>query len=293
MKSRILTMALLGLVSICLFVVPAFSMPTGNCAFNGPCNVSDKNCNASWSGGMHGMGNPEMDHPKMGMMGSPYMAMHGMSHAKMENCRNASWNKTSTVEIHQAGKGFAIGDDQNHILWMRIVGQINPDPDEIQKLISENKTLAQIESDIKAKMDAEISAASYNGSLRLGENDYNLANIKVALSDENNATIEADVVGPKANPEDKPTAAAGRITVTASQEGDSTIGEGILTITSGQYSGKYNVLLNMGHSKGMFGRMGAHAFAFGGMNQKCEGFGMNAGTNETMPKIWPRNPKSG
>jgi hypothetical protein len=271
MKSRIKIVALLGLVSICLFAMPAFSMPAGNGAFNGPCNASDKNCNA-WAGGM--------GHPGMGVMGGPDMTMHRMGFAEMNNCRNASWNKTRTIEIHQAGKGFAISDNQNHILWMNIEGQMNPDPAEIQKLISENKTLAQIKSDIKAKMDAEISAANYNGSLRLGESDYNLANIKVTPSKDNSTTIEADVVGPKANAKDKPTTNAGHITVTASRQENSTIGEGTLTMNAGD---KYNVLMDMGHAKGEFSRMGA--FAFGGMNKKEERFGMNAMTNMPMPRV--------
>ncbi len=282
MKARIKTLAFFGLVSICLFAVPAFSMPGGNGAFNGPCNATDKNCNA-WIGGM---GNPGM-----GIMGNPDMGMHRMGPARMNDHKNVSWNKTRAIVIHQAGKGFAIGDNQDHILWMNIESQINPDPAEIQKLISDNKTLAQIKSDIKAKMDAEISAASYNGSLRLGESDYSLANIKITPSKNNSITIESDVVGPKADAKDKPTTTPGHITVTASRHENSTIGEGTLTISAGQYAGKYNVLLEMGHARSMFDRVGAHAF--GGMNQKDKGFGINAGMDQPMPRIWLMNPKSG
>jgi hypothetical protein len=281
MKSKIKTLALLGLVSICLFVMPAFSMPAGNGAFNGPCNATD-NCNA-WAGRM---GNPEM-----GMMGVPDIAMHKMGFARMNDFKNASWNRTRTIEMHQAGKGFAISGSQNHILRMNIESQINLDPAGIRKIISENKTLAQIKSDIKAKIDAEISAASYNGSLRLGESDYNLANIKLTHSKDNSTTIEADVVGPKANAKDKPTTTAGHITVTASRHENSTIGEGTLTISAGQYAGKYNVLLEMEHANGMFNRM--DAFSFGRMNPQDERFGMNAGMGLPMTRIWIENPKSG
>lgn len=266
MKSKIKTMAILGLVFICLFAMPAHSMPAGNGASKSNCNISDKNCNA-WAGGM---GNPEM-------------AMHKMCSAEMNNWKNASWNKTGEIEIYQAGKGFAIGDNQNHLLYMNIEGKMNPDPAEIQKLISDNKTIAQIKSDIKAKMDTQISATSYNGSLRLGESNYNLASIKVALSKDNSTTIEADVVGPKVNPEDKPTTIVGHITVTASRKENSTIGEGTLTISAGQNSGKYKVLIEMGHAKGMFDRMGAPAFD--GMNRKGERFGMNTRMHQFMPMM--------
>ena len=259
MNIRIKNLAFLGLVAMCLFFVPAFSMPAGNGAFNGPCNVSDKNCNA-WAGGM--------GHPEMGMMAGPHMSRQKMGPREFGNCRNESWNETRTIEVHQSGNGFAISDTQNKILKMSIEGQINPDSVDIKSLISENKTIAQIKSDIKAKMDAEIAAASYNGSLRLGESKYNLAKIKVTPSKDNSTTIEADVIGPKANANDKPTTTAGHITVTTTRQDNSTIGEGTLTMNAG---GTYRVLLDMGHARGEFNRM--CAFGFGGMNKNQERFG--------------------
>ena len=274
MNIRIKNLAFLGLVAMCLFAMPAFSMPAGNGASNGPCNVSDKNCNA-WAGGM--------GHPEMGMMAGPCMAMQKMGPGEFGNYKNASWNETRTIEVHQSGNGFAISDTQNKILKMSIEGQINPDSVDIKSLISENKTIAQIKSDIKAKMDAEIAAASYNGSLRLGESNYNLAKIKVTPSKDNSTTIEADVIGPKANANDKPTTTAGHLTVTTTRQDNSTIGEGTLTMNAG---GTYKVLLDMGHARGEFNRM--CAFGFGGMNKNQERFGQNRMMNVPMPGIAPK-----
>jgi hypothetical protein len=102
----------------------------------------------------------------------------------------------------------------------------------------------------------------------LGESKYNLAKIKVTPSKDNSTTIEADVIGPKANANDKPTTTAGHITVTTTRQDNSTIGEGTLTMNAG---GTYKVLLDMGHARGEFNRM--CAFGFGGMNKNQERFG--------------------
>ncbi|VVB64598.1 Uncharacterised protein [uncultured archaeon] len=162
---------------------------------------------------------------------------------------------------------------QNHVVRMNIEGKIMPDFADIKKLISDNKTLGQIKSEIKAKMNAEISAASYNGSLHLGQSNYNLLNIKLAVLENNSSTINADVAGPKLNAKDKPTAIVGHIAMTTSRQENSTIGVGTLTMNSGQYSGQFKVLIDM--KRGMGEHNGMKGCAFGGMNQKCERFGMN------------------
>ena len=189
------------------------------------------------------------------------------------NWKNESHNATKAVEIRQGGNGFAMNDNQYHILGMSIEGKLNPNPADMAMLISDNKTLAQIKSDIKALMESEVAAASYNGSLRFGQSNYNLVNIKLTLSKDNNSTIEADVAGPKLNPKDKPTTAIGQISITASRHENSTIGAGTLTMNSGEYSGKYNVLLEMGHGMGKHDGMDGCAFA--GMDHKDQRFGMN------------------
>lgn len=269
MKSRNISLALAGLVAICLIAMPAFSMPAGFGAPNAPCNASEKvSCNAMGTGvGPRGT-------PGMEFMGDPARGIYGMGHMKIMNGKNATWNGTKTMEIRQGGNGFAIGSDQYHILKMSIEGTVTPNLDDIKNLISDNKTIAQIKSDIKAKMDAEISAASYNGSLRLGQNSYNLVNIKNTPSKDNSTIIEADVAGPKTNPTDKPTTIAGHISISASRHENSTIGEGTLTINSGEYSGQYKALLEMGDGIGRRnGPDGCHAFA--GANNMGERFGMN------------------
>ena len=282
MKFTLKSLALVSIVAMCLIAVPALSAPTGDGASKTQCNASEKSsCNAfqpgmrpMWNSGMGPWGNPEM-----GMRGKEaYVMMKG----KNGSWKNESWNATRAIEIRKTGSGFAMSGNQNHVVRMNIEGKIKPDFAAIKNLISDNKTLGQIKSEIKAKMEAEISAASYNGSLHLGQGNYNLLNIKLTLSGNNSSTINADVAGPKLNFTDKPTAVVGHITLTTSQQDNSAIGAGTLTMNSGQYSGQYKVLIEM--KRGMGGHNGLKGCAFGGMNQKGQRFGMNMEMLKPMDK---------
>ena len=270
MRSNIKFLALVGLVAACMIVMPALSLPAGNGAKSAPCNASERaNCYAMARGmpmGSLGMG--PMEDCARGM--GPAFMMHGKN---ASSWRNESHNTTRAVEIRQGGNGFAISGNEYHVLEMNVKGKIAPNSADMAKLISDNKTLAQIKSDIKAMINAEIAAASYNGSLHLGQSNYNLVNIKLDISKDNNTTIDADVAGPKLDPKDTPTTVVGHITLTASRHENSTIGAGILTMNSGGYSGKYSVLLEMGHGMGRDDGMQGHAFA--GREKKDRHFGMN------------------
>ena len=274
MKLTIKSLALVGIVAMCLIAVPALSAPTNDGASKTSCNASEKSsCNA-FQPGMRPMWNYGM-----GPWGNPEMAMRGNEDFRMMkkngSWENENWNATKAIEIRKMGSGFAMSGNQNHVIRMNIEGQIKPDFADIKKLVSDNKTLGQIKSDIKAKINAEISSASYNGSLHMGQSNYNLLNIKLTLSGNNSSTINADVAGPKLNAKDKPTAVVGHIAVTTSRQENSTIGEGTLTMNSGQYSGQYKVLIEM--KRGMGEHNGMRGCAFGGMNQMGKRFGMNMG----------------
>lgn len=273
MKFTVKSLALVSIVAMCLIAVPALSAPMGDGASKMQCNASEKSSCTAFQPGMRPMWNSGM-----GPWGNPEMVMRGkeayvMMKGKNGSWKNESWNADRAIEIRKTGSGFAMSGNQNHVIRMSIEGKIKPDLADIKNLISDNKTLGQIKSEIKAKMEAEISAASYNGSLHLGQSNYNLLNIKLTLSGNNSSTINADVAGPKLNFTDKPTAVVGHINLTASQQDNNVIGEGTLTMNSGQYSGQYKVLIEMKH--GMGRHNGLKGCAFGGMDQKGHRFGMN------------------
>lgn len=265
MKLTIKSLALAGIVAMCL-IAPAFSASAEDGAVKTNCNASEKSGCYALMHGMGPMGNYGMGpwgNPEMGMGGKEAFGFIGMM-KENGSWKNANWNATREIEIRKMGSGFAMSGNQNHVLKIGIEGKIKPDFGDIKTLISDNKTLGQIKSEIKAKMNSLISAASYNGSLHLGQSNYNLLNIKLVNSENNSSTINADVAGPKLNSEDKPTTVVGHITVTASRQDNSTIGEGTLTMNSGQYSGQYKVLVEMKRDIGMHG--GMRGCAFGGMN---------------------------
>ena len=283
MKLTIRSLALVGIVAMCLIAMPALSAPTEDGASKTHCNASEKSgCNAFQSG----MG-PQMG-PGMGHWGNSEMGMRGkeafgMMKEKNGSWKNGNWSATRAIEIRKDGSGFAMSGNQNHVIRMNIEGKIKPDFAGIKNLISDNKTLGQIKSEMKEKMNAEISAASYNGSLHLGQGNYNLLNIKLAVLGNNSSTINADVAGPKLNAKDKPTAVVGHITVTTSRQENSTIGVGTLTLNSGQNSGQYKVLIEMEH--GMGEHNGMKGCAFGCMNQMGERFGMNKEMGKPEDKV--------
>jgi len=259
MKSAIKSLALVGIVAMCLIVMPALSVPTGD-STKTQCNSSDKsNCNA-YRPGMSPMWNSAMDG-------------HGIGPLGMMKGKNAHLNGNGVVKIRKTGSGFATSGDQYHALRMNIVGNVTLNPANLKKLVSENKTLGQIKSDMKAELNSELAAGSYNGSLHLGQNSYNLMNVKLTPSKDNSSIFDADVAGPKLNAKDSPTTIVGHIAVTTSRHENSTIGEGTLTMNSGQYSGQYKVLLHMNHAMGKHNDR--HAYAFAGLNHTGKKAGMN------------------
>jgi hypothetical protein len=71
------------------------------------------------------------------------------------------------------------------------------DSAKINSLISDNKTLRQIKSDMKKEIYSEMDAAPANGSLKLGNSFYILSNIKSKTVSSDNSTVDADIIGPR------------------------------------------------------------------------------------------------
>jgi len=165
----------------------------------------------------------------------------------------ANQSTSLVLLVQHSGIGFAINGSEYHILKIAVLGIAEFDPAEISKLISDNKTLGLIKSDIKNQVINEINAASYNGSLMLGESLYKLSNIISKTKDDNNSTIDADLVGPitLANINNS-TAVVGHISLDFTFRENNLIGQGKLTMNSGNFSGKYDALILT--DSGMFDR---------------------------------------
>lgn len=180
------------------------------------------------------------------------------------------------IENYRAGSGFAIGDSQYHVLDLKLESVASLDLAKINGLVSDNKTLRQIRSDIKSEINSQEAAGSHNGSLRLGEERYKLLNISLSTSQDDNSTVEADVAGPIAGrSDDNATTAVGHISLVIGEHEKSLIGKGTLTMNIGNYSGTYNVLLNMDSGScdsGFAGRCSFVAGEFGDSGQRFQKF---------------------
>ena len=211
MKTSIKSLILVASVALCLMAMPAFSAPSDS-----QNNTSSIECKLP------------------GDMGRfPDIAAHNASNSL-------------PVSAHYSGSGFATSDGQYHTLKMNIVGVIKFDIAKINGLISDNKTLSQIKSDVQSEMYSEMDAAPYNGTLVLGKDYFLLSNIKSKTTSDDNSTIDADVTGPITF-EDKSNATnvAGHISLAVSSHENSIIGKGKLTMNDGNYSGEYDALIKM------------------------------------------------
>lgn len=146
--------------------------------------------------------------------------------------------------VKHSGSGFAINGSEYHVLKIAVLGVSEFNSTEIGKLISDNKTLGQIKSDIKDQVKSEMDNASYDGILMLGGSLYKLSNITSKTKDDNNSTIDAEIAGPIAlNNTNSSTSVVGHISLDFTFHEDNLIGQGNLTMNSGKFSGRYDALV--------------------------------------------------
>ena len=221
MKLSIKALILVASVALCLMVAPVFSVPS-----DGQNSSRDGKIPAYMgSVGKIGIGDNNTDNESM--MRSALLIM----------------------PVCYSGDGFAMSgsqDSQYHILKMSIASLVIFDSAKIDKLISDNKTLGQIKSDIKTELYSEMDAAPSNGSLKLGNSFYMLSNVKSKTVSDDNSTVDADIVGPVTFAGDSNASkVAGHISMAIANHEGSAIGKGKLTMNSGNYSGEYDALIKI------------------------------------------------
>jgi hypothetical protein len=139
--------------------------------------------------------------------------------------------------------GFALKDNESHVLRISIERGRPINPTSVRKLLASNRTLDEVENEILPQEEN----TTYRGHIRLGEFAYQLANITMMFT-ENNLTLNAEVIEfqNRSSPSNS-TATVGLLTVhTASQEG-SKKGQGELTINERLNKGSYQVLFDVLH----------------------------------------------
>jgi hypothetical protein len=237
MKSSVKSLILVASVALCLIAMPAFSAP------------------------LDGQNNTSSIEDKL-----------PVDMGRFSN--NASNNASDSLSVlaRYSGSGFATSEDQYHTLKMNVMGMVAFDVSKINGLISDNKTLAQIKSDMQSEIYSEMDAASYNGTLMLGNDYFRLSDIKSKTTSEDNSTIDADVEGPITFEDNSnATDVVGHISLAISSHENSIIGKGKLTMNSGNYSGEYDALLKMNSGSNDLERTGVRQ-----CQMKCTG-GMKNG----------------
>jgi hypothetical protein len=215
-----------GLAIVCLLLTPAFAVPAGTgTAQNGqdalPLWQSNaRNCTCNYG-----------------------------SNGTFESSRKFK-NGTTKVEVIRGGRGFAFSGNQFHVVNIVIKSKRTIDSTKASKIRdllrsdSGNKTLGELKKDALAIIGEPV----YNGSLRFGQSNYVLENMKVASAG-NSSTLEADL-----SPQDKgaaPGSIAGHIKLTTATYEGSRVSSGDLTLSGTDYK----VLVNMMPLQRPFQRM--------------------------------------
>jgi len=139
------------------------------------------------------------------------------------------------IEVIYSGRGFALQDNQSHVLRLNIESILPLEPMQVQDLLASNKSLEEIRDEIRAREGEAV----YRGGMKLEKIIYPLVNIVVSASDDNSTDLTADV---STEPGNK-TAIIGRLKVHIAPTDDGLVGKGELTLGSGIQAGKYRILL--------------------------------------------------
>ena len=152
------------------------------------------------------------------------------------------------LEVLYSGHGKALKGNESHNLRLKIEAIMPMQPRQIRDLLSSNKSLEEIRSDILSKGE-EAGEKAFRGSMILDRSMYPLINIAIT-TDNNNSTITADLADITRTPPDDPTA-LGSIFLAVSPSNGKIIGEGELTVQESGKKETYSLSLNMDRRRQM------------------------------------------
>jgi hypothetical protein len=180
--------------------------------------------------------NRDMDEPCEGM------CLRG---GEMMPPQNAGFPMGVPVEVLFSGHGFALVDNESHILRLKVESIMPLEPDQIQGLLSSNKSLEEIRDDIRAKEGEKTN----RGSMILDRSIYPLVNIVISPSGNNSTVLKADLAdsGPLSAAND--TQILGSISMIIAPSDGGMIGKGELRIEQGLPAARYSLLLDMEPSR--------------------------------------------
>lgn len=163
---------------------------------------------------------------------------------EMMSPQNEGFPMGVPVEVLYDGHGFALKDNESHILRLKVEAIMPLQPGQIKGLLASNKSLEEIRDDIRAKEGEKTN----RGSMILDRTRYPLINIVVSAVGNNSTALKADLADlallSTANGN------LGSISVIISPSDGGMIGKGELNIEQGQLAGRYSLLLDMEPPRG-------------------------------------------
>jgi len=138
------------------------------------------------------------------------------------------------------GSGFALGDEEHHLLKIQVANVRSFSPCEARRLLKENKSLEEIRAEI-AKGDESFV---YLGHILLGETIYKLVDIDLTCEGEN-AILYAEVAELQGDMTPVKDEIVGRIEIATCLREGAWIGEGELSMDGGEHPGDFAILLEM------------------------------------------------
>jgi hypothetical protein len=147
------------------------------------------------------------------------------------------------LEVLYSGHGFALEDNESHILRLKVETIMPLQPDQIRDLLSSNKSLEEIRDEIRVKED-ETGEVAFRGSMILDRDIYPLVNIVISTTGNNSTAIRASLADTGQQPSNE-TTNMGNISVIISPAEGGMIGNGELEVDNGPRTNRYSLLLDM------------------------------------------------
>jgi hypothetical protein len=176
--------------------------------------------------------NQNMDEPREGM---------GLLDGEMMPPQNAGFPMGVPVEVMYSGHGFALMDNESHLLRLKVEAIMPLQAGQIRGLLASNKSLEEIRDDIRAKEGEKTN----RGSMILDRSIYPLINIAVSASGNNSTALKADLADLSQPSPANDTAILGSISMIISPSDGGMIGKGELRIDQGPLAATYSLLIDM------------------------------------------------
>ena len=169
----------------------------------------------------------------------------GMMHLRdgAESSQDEGFPMGIPLEVLYSGQGFALKDNESHILRLKVETIMPMQSNQIRDLLSSNKSLEEIRDEIQARED-EAGEMAIRGSMIFDRGIYPLVNVAISSTGNNSTAIHASLADRDQEPSND-TSAWGSLSVVFSASEGGMIGNGELEIDNGQNRGRYAILLDM------------------------------------------------